>query len=386
MSSKRDYYEVLEIDRNASVEDIKKAYRKLAVKYHPDKNPGDKESEERFKEVSEAYQILSEPNKRSRYDQFGHSAGGMGGFDFGGGGDPFDIFRSFMEGSGFGDIFGSAFGGRSPGRGPGSRKQPGGDIQIRLKLTLEEIAKGGKKKLKMKRYNPCDVCVGSGAKKDSKTSSCPTCGGSGQVRQVTRSLFGQFVNIQPCSHCQGEGQIISEKCSSCHGEGRIREESFVDFDIPAGVPDQSQMPISGEGHSGLRGAPRGDLYVIFLEKEHEIFGREEDDIIYDLNLSFPDAALGISLEVETLWGPVKVDIPAGTQNGKKFRLNNKGMPHYRSGRRGDQIIIVSIYIPKSLENKEKKLIEQLRESENLIPPPKSGKSFWDRFKEKFAEN
>lgn len=383
MSSKVDYYEILEIERNAGEDEIKKSYRRLAVKYHPDKNPGNSEAEEKFKKVSEAYQVLSDREKRARYDRFGHSDGG--GFDFGGSGDPFDIFRSFMSGSGFGDIFGSSFGGGQQ-RSSGSRRQPGGDIQIRLKLTLEEIALGGKKKIKMKRYNPCQTCSGSGAKEGSKAKTCSTCGGSGQVQQVSRSLFGQFVNIQPCQTCRGEGTIVTDTCNSCRGEGRIREDSVVEIDIPAGVPDQSQMPISGEGHVGLRAAPRGDLYVIFLEKEHSIFGRDEDDIIFELKLSFPDAALGKEVEVPTLWGPVKVDIPAGTQSGKKFRLSHKGMPHYRTGRKGDQIIVANVFTPKNLTPKERKLIEQLRQSENMIPPEETGKSFWEKFKDKISDN
>jgi molecular chaperone DnaJ len=379
MPTKRDYYEVLEISRNAQGEEIKKAYRRLAVKYHPDKNPGDKEAEEKFKELSEAYQVLSDPDKRARYDRFGHQ--GVDGNDFGAGADPFDIFRSFMQGSGFGDIFGSSFGGGRQSGGP--RQQPGGDIQIRLKLTLEEIAKGGKKKLKVKRYNPCPECNATGAKPGTGTKTCPTCNGTGQIRHVTRSLFGQFVNVQACSTCNGEGVLVNDPCRVCHGEGRVRENSIVEIEIPAGVPDHSQMTVAGEGHAGLRGAPRGDLYVLFFEKEHELFMREEDDIIYELPLSFSQAALGASLSVPTLWGDVKIDIPAGTQSGKKFRLARKGMPHYRTGRKGDQIIITHVWVPKKLNAKEKKLIEELAESENLIPPANTDKTFWEKIRERF---
>jgi molecular chaperone DnaJ len=380
--AKKDYYETLGVSREATIDEIKQAYRDLAVKYHPDKNPGDNSAEKRFKEVAEAYQVLSNRERRAQYDRFGHGHAGGGGFDFGGGGDPFDIFRSFMEGTGFGDIFGSSFsGGQRQKTGPRS----GGDIQIRMKLSLEEIASGGRKKLKLKRYNSCEVCDGDGTKSGSKPIPCSTCNGAGQVRQVSRSLFGQFVNIQACPSCHGQGTVIGDPCHNCHGEGRVRGESEVVFEVPAGVPDQSQLNVQGEGHIGKRKGPRGDLYVVFIEKEHDFFGRDEDDIVYKLDLSIPDAALGVSQSVPTLWGDVEVDIPAGTQTGKKFRLNNKGMPHYRSGRKGDQIIVVSVYIPQQLNAKERKMLSELRESDNFVPPKSSGKkSFWERFKEHFA--
>jgi molecular chaperone DnaJ len=381
--AQRDYYDVLELDKNATPEQIKKAYKRLAFKYHPDQNPDSSDAEERFKEVYEAYSVLSKEETRARYDRFGHAGvnNGMGGGFDGGNVDPFEFFRSFMGGTGFGDIFGDVFGGGQRSSGP--RKQSGGDIQIKLKLSLEEIAEGGAKKLKIKRFNTCSTCNGKGGKPGSKPVQCSTCNGSGQVRQVSRSLFGQVVNIQVCPTCNGEGFIITDSCSACHGEGRVKEESVISIDIPAGVPDQSQLTVRSEGHVGLRGGPRGDLYVLFMEKEHDLFSREEDDIVFELPVAIHQMVLGESFEVPTLWGNVKIDIPNGTQSGKLFRLRGKGMPNYRTQRKGDQIVRVNMWTPKTLSSKAKKLFEEMRKHEELLPPDPNDKSFWQKMRDKF---
>ena len=329
--SKRDYYEVLGLSKDASAEEIKKAYRKLAIKYHPDKNQGDKTAEEKFKEIAEAYAVLGDEQKRAKYDRFGHDAERMGGF---GGGDPFgfgggidllEALRQFMEQGfgGFGDIFG---GGRSGGSRRSSRRK-GGDLQIRLKLDLEEIATGTAKKIKVNKKINCDTCNGSGSAKYSKTVTCPMCKGSGEVRNVSQSLFGQFVNISTCQRCSGEGQIIENPCHSCNGEGRINGAKTIEVNIPAGVKTGNYIPLNGEGHAGLRNGPPGDLIVHIEEKPHKIFDRRGDDVILVLPVSFPDAALGASIEIPTLTGKAKLSVAPGTQSGKILRMRSKGIPH-----------------------------------------------------------
>ncbi|HID39301.1 MAG TPA: molecular chaperone DnaJ, partial [Calditrichaeota bacterium] len=287
MTTKRDYYEILGVDRNASAEEIKKAYRKLAVQYHPDKNPDNKEAEAKFKEIAEAYAVLSDPQKRQQYDRFGHQgpgAQGFSGFDFGGF-DISDALRQFMEQDfGFGDIFGTRSSSRRRSRRSGRR---GSDIQIRLKISLEEIATGVKKKIKIKKMVPCPECNGTGSAKYSRTVSCPVCHGSGEIRQVSQSLFGQLVNVITCQRCQGEGQIIENPCHSCHGEGRIKGTKTIEVNIPAGVSTGNYIPLEGEGNAGLRGGPAGNLIITIEELKHDIFERRGDDVIMVLPLSFP---------------------------------------------------------------------------------------------------
>ena len=381
MTTKRDYYEILGVDRNASADEIKKAYRKLAVQYHPDKNPGDKEAEAKFKEIAEAYAVLSDPQKRQQYDRFGHQgpgAQGFSGFDFGGF-DIADALRQFMEQDfGFGDIFGTRGSSRRRGRRSGRR---GSDIQIRLKLTLEEIATGVKKKIKIKKMVPCPECNGTGSAKYSRTVSCPVCHGSGELRQVSQSLFGQLVNVVTCQRCQGEGQIIENPCHSCHGEGRIKGSKTIEVNIPAGVSTGNYIPIEGEGNAGLRGGPPGNLIVTIEELKHDIFERRGDDVIMVLPLSFPKAALGTSVEIPTLTGKAKLNIPAGTQSGKILRMRGKGIPRLHGAGIGDQLVQIQVYVPTKLSPSEKQLLQQLMDSPNLEPKANGHPNIFQRFKE-----
>jgi len=382
MASKKDYYEILGVERNASKDEIKKAYRKLAVKYHPDKNPGNKEAEEKFKEIAEAYAVLSDDQKRQKYDRFGHEGADFG--DFGGfGGAGFDIseaLRQFMEqGFGFGDIFGGGGAGSTRRRAASSRK--GGDIQIRLKLTLEEIASGTTKKIKVKKLVDCEECNGTGAAKYSRTVMCPVCKGSGEVRQVSQSLFGQFVNISSCSRCGGEGQIIDDPCHSCNGEGRVQGTRTIEINVPAGVRTGNYIPLSGEGNTGKRGGPAGDLIVIVDELKHDIFERHGDDIIMVLPISFPDAALGTSMQIPTLTGKAKLNIAAGTQSGRILRMRGKGIPHLHGTGMGDQLIQIQVYVPTKLSSRERSLLEELEQSENMKPDKDENKSVFEKFKD-----
>ncbi|NOX88367.1 MAG: molecular chaperone DnaJ [Calditrichaeota bacterium] len=382
MAKKRDFYEVLGVDRNATTDEIKKAYRKLAVKYHPDKNPGDKEAEEKFKEIAEAYAILSDPEKRRRYDQFGHAGtqtSGNYGFDF----SDFDLadaLRQFMEegfGFGFGDIFGSGSGGARRRRV--SRK--GSDLQIKLKLTLEEIATGVTKKIKVKKKSACSECNGTGAAKYSRTISCPVCHGSGEIRQVSRSLFGQFVNVTTCHRCNGEGQVIENPCHSCHGTGLIDGTKTIEVNVPAGVSTGNYITLRGEGNAGVRGGQAGDLIVYIEELPHEIFQRHGDDVVLVLPISFPTAALGGTVEVPTLTGRAKLKIAPGTQSGKILRMRAKGIPHVRGTGIGDQLVQIQIYVPTHLNSEERAILEKLSNSENLDPTKNSQKSIFEKFRE-----
>jgi molecular chaperone DnaJ len=379
--SKRDYYEVLGVSKQASQEEVKKSYRKLAMQYHPDKNPGDKTAEEKFKEIAEAYAVLSDEQKRAKYDRFGHAAESMGGDPFGGFGGGIDLseaLRQFMEQGfgGFGDIFG---GGSSRGSRRTTRRK-GGDLQIRLMLELEEVATGARKKLKVNKKIACDVCNGSGSAKYSKTVTCPMCNGSGEVRNVSQSLFGQFVNISTCQRCNGDGQIIENPCTNCGGDGRVNGTKTLEVNIPAGVKTGNYIPLNGEGHAGSRGGPAGDLIVHIEEKIHKIFERRGDDVILVLPVSFPDAALGANVEIPTLTGKAKLSISAGTQSGKILRMRGKGIPHLNGAGIGDQLVQVQVYIPTKLSIEEKNLILQLQDSINLKPDEKN-KSVFEKFKD-----
>lgn len=377
----RDYYEILGISRNADDNDIKKAYRKLAMQYHPDRNPGDKQAEEKFKEVSEAYEVLKDQEKRRRYDQFGLSGlkGGFdsfGGFEF----DLADALRTFMsEGFGFGDFFGTAIRNRSR-----STKTRGGDLQIRLELTLEEIAMGVSKKLKLKRYIKCETCDGSGLKRGSSTATCPLCHGTGEIRQVSRTIFGQFINVTPCTQCGGEGKIIKEPCVTCHGEGIVKADSTISVNIPAGIASGNYISLRGEGHTGPRGGLAGDAIVLIEEKEHPHFERHGDDILYDLYLSFSQVALGDQVEVPTLDGKASLTITPGTQSGKILRMKGKGIPHLHHHGRGDQLVRILVWTPTKLSEKEKTIFSQLAECDG-IKPPSADKSFFRKVKEALFE-
>ncbi|MEM9917906.1 MAG: molecular chaperone DnaJ [Bacteroidota bacterium] len=386
--AKRDYYDVLGVDKGADDGTIKKAYRKIAMKFHPDRNQGDKKAEEKFKEAAEAYEILSDADKRARYDRFGHAGvsnngGGRGGFS--GGMTMEDIFSQF------GDIFGD---GGSPfesffGGGGGTRRrsqgQRGSNLRIRVALSLEEIANGVTKKIKVKKLIKCKACNGTGAKDSSSVSTCGTCRGSGYVRQVKSTFLGQMQTTTTCPTCGGSGQIIKSKCNVCKGEGRVMGEETIEIEIPAGVEEGMQLSMRGRGNAGLRGGPAGDLLINIEEKKHEYLQREGTNLIYELYLNFADASLGTSKEVPTIDGKVKVKIPAGTQAGKIFRLKGKGLPAVQSYGRGDQLIHVNIWTPKKLNDEDRKLMEQMRKMPNFDPSPgKSEKGFFERMKDYFS--
>lgn len=381
--AKRDYYEILGISKNASQDDIKKAYRKVAMQYHPDRNPGNKEAEEKFKEAAEAYEILSDPDKRAQYDRFGH-AGMRGAGGFGGGGMRMeDIFTNF--GDIFGDdIFGSFFGGgRSQSRqGRGVR---GSNLRVKIRLNYQEIAHGVTKKIKVKKYLPCKQCHGSGAKDKGAFQTCGTCGGSGQVRKITQTFLGQMQTVTTCPTCNGEGTVITSKCPSCHGSGREYGEETVSIDIPAGVQQGMQLSVSGKGNAGEREGAFGDLIVLIEEEAHPELQRDGINVAYDLYISITDAVFGQQLEVPTIEGIAKIKIPPGTQSGKIFRLRGKGFPALQSYEKGDQLIHVNVWTPQNLNAEEKAAFEKLKGAENLKPNPgKSEKSFFDKVKDVFS--
>ncbi len=378
--ARRDYYDILGVGRQASEDEIKKAYRKLAVKYHPDKNPGDKAAEEAFKEATEAYEVLKDSQKRQIYDAYGHAGlrGGTGGFEGFAGFDIGDALRAFMRdfgGFGFDDIFDI---GGSQRRQSGPAR--GRDLQVELELTLEEIAVGIEKQLKIKRMVACDRCSGSGAEPGSSTKTCPTCGGQGQVRRVSRSLFGQFVNIQACPHCSGEGRIIERACATCAGQGLVKGQTTVKVKIPAGVSSGNYIAVRGSGNYGPRGGEPGDALVVIREKEHKQFTRRGDDIICEVPLSFSQAALGAEISVPTLDGDSTLKVPAGTQSGKVFMLRNKGIRHLNDMGRGDQLVRVVVWTPSSLSTEEKELFKKLAESLGEKPPP-ADRSFFEKLRE-----
>ncbi len=382
--SKRDYYDVLGVSRNATVTEIKKAYRKLALKYHPDKNPGDKESEEKFKEAAEAYEVLSNEKKRARYDQFGHA--GVGGASRQGYGEGMSMEDIFTH---FGDIFGGHFGfgsgfGGSSGRGR-RRVNKGSNLRVRVKLTLDEIAHGVEKKIKLKKYVACKTCHGTGARHGSSYSTCPTCRGTGQVNRITNTFLGQMQTTSTCPQCGGEGQIITDKCEVCHGNGIVRDEEVVTIKIPAGVAEGMQLSLSGKGNAAARGGINGDLIILIEEEPHKELVRDGNNLIYDLYISFPDAALGVTTEVPTVDGKARIKLPAGTQGGKVLRLKGKGLPDVNGYGKGDLLVNVNIWTPKHLSKEEKHLLEKLQKSGNFKPNPTSqDKSYFDRMREFFS--
>lgn len=364
MAEKRDYYEVLGVSRNADAAEIKKAYRKLALQYHPDKNPGNKEAEEKFKEAAEAYDVLSNDEKRRRYDQFGHAGMGGGAGGFGGGGMSMeDIF------SHFGDIFGSfgGFGGFSGGGRSARRVNRGTNLRVKVKLTLEEIATGVEKKIKVKKYVADEHCHGTGAKDGTSYSTCTTCHGTGQVTRVQQTILGAMQTTSTCPTCDGEGKIINEKCVHCNGEGVQLAEEVITLNIPAGVADGMQLSVSGKGNAARRGGVNGDLIVLIEEIEHPDLVRDGNDLLYNTFISYPEAVLGDSVEIPTLDGKVKVKIEPGTQPGKVLRLKGKGIPDVNGYGRGDLLIKVNVWIPKNLSKDDKKLIEDLRDRAFVKP-------------------
>jgi len=385
--AKRDYYEVLGIGKNAAADEIKKAYRQMAIKYHPDKNQGDKAAEEKFKEAAEAYEVLSDADKKARYDRFGHQGvgGASGGGQGPGGMNMDDIFSQFGDVFGDGHPFESFFGGSSRRSGGGGRRQRvGTNLRVKVKLTLEEISKGVEKKLKVNKQVACSSCAGNGAKDKSSFKNCGTCGGSGQVRRVTNTFLGQMATTSTCPTCNGEGNVITNNCSSCRGSGRMDGEEVITVNIPAGVADGMQLSMSGKGNAPERGGIPGDLIILIEEVEDQILKRDGNNIIYDLYLNFADAALGTQVEIPTVGGKVKLKIDAGTQPGKILRLRGKGLPELNSGYTGDQLVQVNVWTPKKLSSDERALLEKLRESENFTPKPEKGdQGFFDRMKEFF---
>ncbi len=386
---KRDYYEILGVAKGASQEEIKKAYRKVAMQYHPDRNPGDKAAEEKFKEAAEAYEVLSDADKRARYDRYGHAGMGNAGGGFGGGSGHMnmdDIFSQF--GDIFGDdVFGSFFGGGGGRRGGGGRARGvrGSNLRVKIKLTYEEIAKGVTKNIKVKKHVVCSTCAGNGAKDKSSIQTCGTCGGSGQVRRVTNTFLGQMQTVTTCPTCNGEGTTITARCSSCKGEGRVYGEEMVSIDIPAGVQEGMQLSVQGKGNAGERGGMPGDLLIVIEEEQHPHLHRDGLNVAYDLHISFPDAVFGTNAEVPTIDGKARIKIPAGTQGGKIFRLKGKGFPSVNSYEKGDQLIHVNVWTPQHISAEEKAALEKMQGSANFKPQPdKNEKSFFDKIREMFS--
>lgn len=380
--AKRDYYEVLEVSKNASLEEIKKAYRKQALKYHPDKNPGDKEAEEKFKEAAEAYEVLSNDQKRAQYDRFGHAGlGGAGGGFSGAGMTIEDIFSQF--GDIFSDFGFGGFGGFGSSRSS-RRANRGSNLRVKVKLNLNEIANGVTKKIKVKKYVTCKACNGTGAKDDHSYHTCSTCHGTGQVTQVTNTFLGRMQSTQTCPTCGGEGKTISAKCNTCYGEGIVKEDDIISINIPAGVSEGMQLNVSGKGNAARRGGINGDLLIIIEEEPHPHLIRDGNDLLYNLHVSFSQATLGAAVEVPTIDGKVKIKIEAGTQPGKVLRLRGKGLPGINSYGKGDLLVSLNVWIPKKLTKEEKKILEKLEESNNFTPNPKGAESnIFDRMRNYF---
>lgn len=382
--AKRDYYEILGVSRDADEAAIKKAYRKMALQFHPDRNPGNKEAEDKFKEAAEAYEVLSSPEKRSKYDQYGHEGlrGGPAGGGFGGGMSMDDIFSQF------GDIFGSAFGGGFGGfnQGGSSRRRvsKGTDLRVKVKMSLKEIATGVEKKIKVNKLVPCKTCKGTGAADGSSFSTCSHCHGTGQITRVTNTFLGQMQTSSTCPYCSGEGKTITRKCETCGGSGTVKDEEVISLNIPAGVTDGIQLSVSGKGNAAPRGGVPGNLIVQIEELQDPDLMREGINILYEHYISFPDAAMGTTIEIPTIDGKARIKIEPGTQGGKVLRLKGKGIPSLNSYEKGDQLININVWTPKSLSSQEREIMENLKSSKNFIPNPGSrDRSFFDRMKEYF---
>ncbi len=391
MAEKRDYYEVLGVSKNATADEIKKAYRKKAIQYHPDRNPGDKDAEEKFKEAAEAYGVLSDADKRARYDQFGHSmgpqgfgggSGGFGGFSgFGGGMSMEDIFATF------GDIFGGRFGGGGFGGAAGGRPRQhvnkGTDLRITVKVTLKDIMNGVDKKLKIPKLVADPICKGTGAKDGTAFGTCPRCHGSGYISTVQQTIMGPMESHSVCPECNGEGKIITEQCPHCHGQGVEKKEEIVSFHIPAGVENDMVLTIRGQGNAPRRGGVNGDLLIVIQEEKDPELIREGNDLIYNLMLDFPTAALGGTAEVPTIEGKARLKIAAGTQPGKVLRLRGKGLPKMNSNVKGDLLVNVMVYVPEQLSDAEKAAIESLKDTPNVVPTKSTSQRIFSRLRHIF---
>lgn len=379
----RDYYEILGVDRGAPADDVKRAYRRLALRYHPDRNPGDSSAEEHFKEATEAYEVLRDPDKRARYDRFGHAGvrgqGGAGftGFDFS---DALEIFMREFGGFGLGDVFSGAQGGRR-------RSRRGADLRVRLPITLADVAVGVKKAIKVRRLQPCTTCSGSGAAEGSGATVCDGCGGTGEVRRTQRSLLGQIVTLGPCPRCDGEGRRIANPCPSCGGSGTTEGERKLEVDVPPGVATGDYITIRGQGNAGRRGAPAGDVLVVLDVAEDPRFRRDGADVLYDLRVTFSQAALGAEVAVPTVEGEARLKVPAGVQSGSLLRMRNRGLPRLRGGGRGDEIVRVTVWTPTNLGESERSTLEKLAEVEQRPPAPGEDgeeRGFWSRVREAFS--
>lgn len=384
MAEKRDYYEVLGVSKTASADELKSAYRKLAIKYHPDKNPGDKEAEDKFKEAAEAYEVLSDPNKRARYDQFGHNMGGGSGF---GGSGGFSAGGMSMEDifSHFGDIFGGmgGFGGFGGSGRTRKRVNKGSDLRVRVRVSLKDVMNGVTKKLKMQRWVACEKCNGTGAKDGTSFHTCQRCNGSGYVNTIQQTMFGTMQSQTVCPECNGEGKVIEHTCPECNGQSIVRHEEVVSINIPAGVAGGMTLSMRGQGNAPRGGGVNGDLLVVIDEEKDPNLIRDEDDIIYNLMLDFPTAALGGKADVPLVDGAAKLNIPAGTQPGKVLRLRGKGLPHMNSSAKGDLLVNVMVYIPENLNDEQKSIIEKMREHENIKPTESTSKRIFSRLRHIF---
>lgn len=379
---KRDYYEILGVAKNANDAELKKAYRQMALKYHPDKNPGNKASEDKFKEAAEAYEVLSDSQKRQKYDKGGHAA--LGNTGFGGGADTNmdDIFSHF--GDIFGDMFGGGGGFSSRGGQRSRRVNKGSNLRVKVKLTLEEIANGVEKKIKVNKYINCSSCNGTGAKGGSSYSTCSTCHGTGHVTRVTSTFLGQMQTSSACPQCGGEGQIITDKCNTCFGNGVVKGEEIISLNIPAGVADDMQLSVSGKGNAAARGGIPGDLIIVIEEIEHPELMRDGDNLLYEHYITYSEAALGTNIEVPTIDGKARVKIDPGTQAGKVLRLKGKGLPALNSYSRGDLLVNVNVWTPQILSKEERAILEKLQHSPNFKPNPgKRDKNFFERMREMF---
>ncbi len=381
MAARRDFYEVLGISRSSTEAEVKASYRKLAMKYHPDKNPGDKSAEETFKEATEAYEVLKNPEKRQAYDQFGHAGVGQGaGFGNYGGFGGFDVndaLRAFMRDFGGGSMFDELFG---MGTGRGRRQNRGEDLRVTIPLTLEEIAEGVEKSLKVRRLIVCEDCSATGVAAGSSKQTCSQCKGHGQVRRVTKTFLGSVQQVSTCGTCRGTGEVIADPCKSCHGEGRIKGEKTVKLNIPAGVASGNYMTIDGMGNVGSHAGEPGDLIAVFQELEHDFLVRQGDHVVCEFPISFTTAALGGTVLVRTLSGEEQLKIPAGTQPGKVLVLRGKGIPHLHRNGRGDQLIQLVVWVPTKLNAEEKTLISELSRKENMAPPEGS-RSFFEKLRQ-----